>query len=132
MDECLFCKIIAKEIPADIVYEDDVVIAFLDIHPKAPGHTLVVPKVHSVDVATTTAEQFEKLSARLPKLGAAIMAAVDAQGFNLTFNNGAAAGQVIPHLHAHIISRFSKEVSGATTEVVDKEQLVKNIKTRLL
>lgn len=109
MESCLFCNIAARKIPAAIVFEDEAVVAFLDIHPVSPGHTLVIPKEHYEDVVSTPPNIFGTLASRLPKLGAAIASALKVDGFNVSFNNGAAAGQVIGHVHAHIIPRIKND-----------------------
>jgi histidine triad (HIT) family protein len=103
--ECIFCKIIAGEIPCDKVYEDDDVLAFLDINPTKPGHTLVVPKKHFLDLLDVDIETLKKIMAAAQKIGAAIKRGLNCGAFNIIQNNGAAAGQIVPHLHFHIIPR---------------------------
>ena len=103
-EDCLFCRIAAMEIPADIVFEDDQVIAFRDISPKAPVHILLIPRVHITSAASLN-------DANGPMLGR--MFAVAAQlardegiaksGFRLTTNSGPGAGQSVPHLHFHLM-----------------------------
>lgn len=107
MNDCIFCKIIRKEIPSNIVYEDDQVIAFLDISPVASGHTLVVPKEHSQDLFDTSPEVLQAWMDRVQKIAAAVRSAVGAEGIVLIQNSGAAAGQTVWHLHMHIIPRNS-------------------------
>ena len=106
MIDCLFCKIIAKEIPSACVYEDDAIVAFLDIHPTQPGHVLVVPRQHSEGFHDATPETLHRLIDATQKIAKAILVAVGSSAFNLEQNNGVIAGQVIPHLHFHIIPRF--------------------------
>ncbi len=105
MTDCLFCKIIAKEIPSAIVYEDDAAIAFLDIKPVNPGHTLVVPKKHSDGFHDAEPETLKHLILVTRKIANAVASAMGTTGFNLEENNGAIAGQVIPHLHFHVVPR---------------------------
>jgi histidine triad (HIT) family protein len=105
MENCLFCKIIAKEIPAQIVYEDESVIGFLDINPIQPGHTLVVPKIHSSGLHDATTQTLEIVIRATQKIANVLVRALDAEGFNVELNNGAVAGQLIPHLHFHNIPR---------------------------
>jgi histidine triad (HIT) family protein len=105
MTDCLFCKIIAKEIPSHGVYEDDHVYAFLDIKPVNPGHTLVVPKKHSEEFLSADEEVLKKLIVAMQKVAKGVVMAMRAPGFNLEQNNGAVAGQVVPHLHFHIVPR---------------------------
>jgi len=107
MADCLFCKIIAGDIPSAKVLETDDLVAFLDIGPVNKGHTLLVPKAHHESLADTPPEIMAKVGEALPKLAAAVVAATGAEGYNLHQSNGECAGQVIPHVHFHIIPRFS-------------------------
>ncbi len=109
MGECLFCKIVDKKLPADIVYEDDSVVAFLDIYPNNPGHTLVVSKNHFEDLLATPDGELAKLISAVKFLGDKIMQAVRADGFNIGVNTKPASGQVIFHTHFHIIPRFKDD-----------------------
>jgi histidine triad (HIT) family protein len=106
-NDCIFCKIIAGEIPATKVYEDEVVIAFLDIGPVSDGHTLVVPKEHYERLDACPAELSGQIGSRLGKIAGAVAAAMDCDGYNVLCNNGLAAGQLVKHLHFHIIPRNS-------------------------
>ena len=103
--DCIFCKIVADEIPSRRVYEDDDVIAFLDIAPLAPGHTLVIPRDHHVRFTDLDDDLAAAIGRVLPKLSRAVMAATRAEGFNLFQTNGACAGQAVDHVHVHIIPR---------------------------
>ncbi len=101
---CIFCRIVAREIPADIVYEDESIIAFKDINPLAPVHVLVVPRQH-LDSLDALSGASRELAAEL--LLAAIKVAEKlgvAGAYKLITNCGAAAGQVVPHLHFHLLS----------------------------
>ena len=109
MSECIFCKIVKKEIPSDFVYENDKIVAFLDIMPVNPGHTLVVPKAHHADVLETPDDVLFDMITRTKKIAAAIVKAVKADGFNLGVNTGPAAGQAVFHTHFHIIPRFDDD-----------------------
>lgn len=105
MDD-LFSKIIDGEIPAEKVYEDEHAVAFLDIRPVNPGHTLVVPRQKSRNLFDTPDEVLEKLAPIVKKIAIAVKEAVRADGINIHINNEPAAGQVIFHTHVHIIPRF--------------------------
>lgn len=105
MDSCVFCKIVAGEIPAVRIYEDEAVLAFLDIGPISDGHTLVIPKQHCAKVHECDPQILSSVAARLGKIAKAVVEAMDADGYNVLVNNGAAAGQVVEHLHFHIIPR---------------------------
>lgn len=107
MDDCIFCKIIAGKVPADKVYENDKIFAFLDIAPVNKGHTLVVPRAHHADLLETPDEVLSDMITRTKKIAAAVVKAVNADGFNIGVNTKPAAGQVVFHTHLHIIPRFS-------------------------
>lgn len=105
MSDCIFCKIAAGEIPAQKVFEDDSVIAFKDLSPKAPVHVLIVPKKHVQSVAHFTADD-KDLAAHIfvdvvPKLAAELGVADD--GFRLVMNTGDDGGQTVNHLHVHLL-----------------------------
>lgn len=102
---CIFCKIVAGEIPATKVYEDESVLAFLDIAPLSEGHTLLIPKEHAARLDDLSPEACSVLAATLPALGRAVSKAAEAQGYNVLNNNGPAAGQLVEHVHFHIIPR---------------------------
>ena len=105
-NETIFTKIIRREIPAEIVYEDAAVIAFLDINPNNPGHTLVVPKLWSNNGLDTGSDSLGAVMHVVHTLAPRIQKAVGADGINLMMNNEPAAGQIVPHTHVHIIPRF--------------------------
>ena len=102
---CIFCKIIAGEIPSYRVYEDETTLAFLDINPTNPGHTLVVPKKHLADIEEADEETLCQLTKIMKKVGLSLKNNLGAPGYNLGVNNGSAAGQLVPHLHFHVIPR---------------------------
>lgn len=105
MTDCIFCKIVAGDIPSVRVWEDDHTVAFLDINPLCAGHTLVIPKVHAERLTDLPAAVAGALLRPVPRLAAAIVAATGAEGFNVLQNNGRCAGQVVQHVHVHIIPR---------------------------
>jgi histidine triad (HIT) family protein len=108
MTDCLFCKIVRKEIPSNIVYETEDVLAFLDIKPVHPGHTLVVPKIHSHDFSEIDPVDREAVISACHKVANALIQ-VGADGVNVTTNVKPAAGQVIFHTHFHIIPRYEND-----------------------
>ncbi|HTL39577.1 MAG TPA: HIT family protein [Methylomirabilota bacterium] len=108
-ENCIFCKIIAGEVPADKIYEDEDVVAFMDIRPVSRGHALVVPKVHSDDFLSTNDEVLEAMIPKIKKLAQGVMRAMVAEGINISTNHGLAAGQSVFHLHFHLIPRFAKD-----------------------
>ncbi|OGE90458.1 MAG: hypothetical protein A2722_03030 [Candidatus Doudnabacteria bacterium RIFCSPHIGHO2_01_FULL_50_11] len=109
MGDCIFCKIISGHLPAHKVYEDEKILAFLDINPVNPGHTLVVPKRHFESMIDADDGTLSELTRIAKRLGGAMMKGLDAQGFNLGVNNGAAAGQVVFHVHYHLIPRMHSD-----------------------
>src|SRR3989344_2012885 len=109
ISDCLFCRIIRKEIPADIVYEDESIIAFFDINPANKGHTLVMPKNHSNNLLEDNEDDLKNISIAVKNIGNAIMKATDAEGLNIISNINSVAGQVIFHTHVHIVPRFKDD-----------------------
>ncbi len=104
-DDCLFCKMVTGQIPVTKIYEDEVVLAFLDIGPISDGHTLVIPKQHFEKLHDCPPELLGQVGSRLGKIAGAVAAAMNSDGYNVLCNNGRAAGQVIEHVHFHIIGR---------------------------
>jgi histidine triad (HIT) family protein len=105
MEGCLFCRMVASEIPVAKVYEDEAVLAFLDIAPVSDGHTLVIPKRHCTRIDECPPDTLAEVTARLGRIAEAVVESVEADGYNVLSNNGKAAGQVVDHLHFHIIPR---------------------------
>jgi histidine triad (HIT) family protein len=104
MSKTLFEKIIAREIPAAIVYEDDLVVAFQDINPKAPKHVLIVPRKPIPRLAEATPDDLQVLGHLLLKAAeVANQLGLAQSGYRLVFNNGPDAGEAVPHLHCHIL-----------------------------
>ncbi|ARZ70204.1 histidine triad nucleotide-binding protein [Streptomyces sp. HU2014] len=102
--DCLFCKIVAGEVPATVVRETDTTVAFRDINPQAPTHVLVIPKVHHPDAATLAAAEPQIAADILREAGhVAAAEGVDASGFRIVFNTGSGAGQTVFHAHAHVL-----------------------------
>ena len=109
MSDCLFCKIVAGDIPAEKLYEDDDVLVFKDIAPQAPVHFLVIPKKHIVDPSSVT-EEDEKLVGKLMRVGTQVAEEQGVgDGFRIVFNNGAKAGQTVFHIHMHILGGRSMQ-----------------------
>jgi len=106
MTDCIFCKIVRKEIPATVVHENERALVFLDIKPTNPGHLLIVPKKHFADYASTSEEALRDMAVAAKRMGNALMTALGAPGFNIAVNNGRAANQLVDHVHVHVIPRF--------------------------
>lgn len=109
-DQCVFCKIVRGEIPSKKIYEDKHVIAFLDINPANPGHTLVVPKKHSEDITSSDEDDIDKCMHVVKKIVADLKGKLHAIGVNVMQNNGKAAGQIVSHTHFHVIPRFENDI----------------------
>ncbi|MBI4133784.1 HIT family protein [Candidatus Uhrbacteria bacterium] len=109
METCIFCEIIKGGIPSHRVFETDSVLAFLDIHPTNPGHTIVVPKVHHAAYSEAPDEVLADLARTVKQIAPAITQAVSASAWNLIVNNGRDSGQIIFHTHWHIVPRFADD-----------------------
>ena len=108
-NDCVFCAICAGELPSFKVYEDELVLAYLDINPFTKGHALVIPKSHTQGLLDTSDETLAAVVARVKKVAAHLKDALPCDGFNILQNNGEAAGQTVKHLHFHIVPRYGKE-----------------------
>ncbi|MGT2888175.1 HIT family protein [Streptococcus didelphis] len=126
MEDCIFCKIINGDIPSSKVYEDEQVLAFLDITQTTPGHTLLVPKKHVRNVLEMDQETASLTFARLPKIARALKKATKAPAMNIINNNEDLAGQTVFHAHIHLLPRYDKNDGISiqyTTHEPDFEQL---------
>lgn len=131
MADCLFCKIIKKEIPSEVVYEDDFALAVLDVNPRALGHTMVLPKTHSENIIDLPVEQIGSLFEAVQKVVLLLNKTFFPDGFTIGLNQGRAAGQVIDHLHIHIIPRWLNDGGSSLHSVVNnppKENLAETAK----
>ncbi len=106
MDACIFCKIIKKEIPATLIYQDELVTAFLDIAPINKGHVLVIPNQHFASPASIDEVTAGRVMHVGAQIGIALKRALGADGYNLHLADGTAAGQVVGHMHLHVVPRF--------------------------
>ncbi|WLR42845.1 HIT family protein [Bacillus carboniphilus] len=108
MEDCIFCKIVNGEIPSAKVFENEHVIAFLDISQVSKGHTLVVPKKHKKDLFELSNEDAKQIFEVVPKIASSIKNQFNAIGLNILNNNGESAGQTVFHFHMHILPRYGK------------------------
>ncbi|MEQ9097260.1 MAG: HIT family protein [Phycisphaerales bacterium] len=108
----IFDKIIAGEIPCHKVYEDDHVLAFLDVAPLSRGHTLVIPKERAAQMDQLSDESAAAIGRVLPRICRAVLKATGATAYNLLQNNGAQAHQAVMHLHVHVIPRYPEKAEG--------------------
>lgn len=106
--DCVFCKIVAGEIPTDIVYQDEHTLAFLDIQPSATGHTLVIPKKHAESIFDVDEVTLARTMETVRKVAPAVRDGAEAKGVHINSNHGAAAGQIVFHLHFHILPRHDR------------------------
>jgi histidine triad (HIT) family protein len=103
---CVFCEIVKGNLPSKAVFENEEVFAFLDIKPTNPGHVLIVPKKHSVNIEETDSNTLADLMSAAKIIGRRLKENLNVPGYNLIINNDPVAGQVIPHLHLHLIPRY--------------------------
>lgn len=108
MTTCIFCKIIEGTIPSVKVYEDEHVLAFMDIMPVSKGHVLLIPKTHRENIYDLSEDEASRLFAAAPKIANALKAEFKPAGMNLLQNNGAHAGQAVFHFHLHFIPRYDE------------------------
>ena len=118
MENCIFCKIVAKEVPNYTVYEDDFVLAFLDIFPHAQGHTVVIPKKHFADLSAMTETEWQKMALALKRVQEKLQIALAPNGFNLGINDQPAGGQVVPHVHWHVFPRYEGDGGGSVHSII--------------
>lgn len=112
MNDCIFCKIIKGEIPGKFVYKDDTLVAFYDIHPKAPVHVLLLPVKHAAslqDVNDGDKELLGKLMLAVNKIAQKL--GIAQSGYKVVINNGKASGQLVFHLHIHLLGGWKEKVS---------------------
>lgn len=120
---CLFCKIIAGEIPCQRVFENDKVFAFLDIGPVSKGHTLFVPKTHALNLSEGSRDDAVALMEAIHEVAPRVMKALGASGYNLGMNHGEVAGQEVMHTHLHVMPRYEGQPRNFTKTHPSKEEL---------
>jgi len=133
---CIFCKIVRKQAQASIIYEDETVMAFLDIRPLNLRHTLVIPKKHYVDIFDTPDNVLSDVHTLSKKISYAVKKASNADGISIIHQNGKAAGQDIFHLHVHVVPRFEGQKMPGFSELQEVERnkldnIAKKIKQEL-
>lgn len=106
---CIFCKIVRGDIPSLKVYEDDYILAFLDISPVSFGHVLVIPKIHSRNLDDVDDLMLSYLMRGVKRIGQALKRGLGVDGYNVIINNGSVAGQLIDHCHIHVVPRRSDD-----------------------
>lgn len=130
---CVFCKIINNEIPCYKVYEDDKVLAFLDVKPVNPGHTLVIPKTHYQNLEEISEDDLSSLMIAVKKVGKLLKEKLNVIGYNVHENNDLIAGQAVPHIHFHIIPRVEgdglEHWLGGEYKEGEAEEVLKKLKS---
>ncbi|GBE55354.1 MAG TPA: HIT family protein [Euryarchaeota archaeon] len=125
MQDCIFCRIVKGEIPCHMVYEDRYIIAFLDINPMTEGHTLVVSKEHIESFSDTSSYIATNIAESSVKIAGALKKALKPEGFNYFINEGKVAGQLVMHLHMHVVPRYGdddvKFEAGSKVELDEEE-----------
>jgi len=116
--DCIFCKIIAKEAPAHIVYEDAAAVAILDMRPRAPGHTMVLPRPHAATILEAERDALCPLFQAVRETVRLLSRTLAPDGFTIGINHGKVSGQVIEHLHVHIIPRYQGDGGGSLHSIV--------------
>ena len=109
MEDCLFCKIVKGELPSSKLYEDEDTLAFLDLFPVNKGHSLVIPKEHYETIFDIPEDILSKVSSVMKNVADAVKKGVNSEGISIAQSNGKDAGQVIPHIHFHVIPRFKND-----------------------
>ena len=128
---CVFCEIVKGTAQAYIIYEDEQFIAILDKYPISIGHSLVLPKTHCERVKDLSQRDFCALYARVHALNALITARVNASASHISINDGAAANQLVPHVHVHIIPRNEDDSAGFTSRKLLRDEEMKQIMQKL-
>lgn len=118
MDDCIFCKMVRKEIAVEMIYEDDAVLAFLDVHPIAPGHALVIPKIHAETLLDMRKENVGPFFESVQHIVGMVQKGLSPEAFTLGFNHGRWAGQAVEHMHFHIIPRWKNDGGKSIHSVV--------------
>jgi histidine triad (HIT) family protein len=128
---CVFCDIVSKTTPAYIIYEDQGYVAFLDKYPISIGHTLVLPKAHFERVNNMSQREFCALYSRVHALNQLITSTMGAAASHISINDGAAANQLIPHVHVHIIPRSPNDNAGFTARKLMRPEQMEEVRKKL-
>lgn len=128
---CVFCDIVSKTTPAYIIYEDEGYVAFLDKYPISIGHTLVLPKTHFERVNNMPQRDFCALYSRVYALNQLITSRMGAAASHISINDGAAANQLIPHVHVHIIPRSPNDSAGFTARKLLRPEQMEEVRKKL-
>ncbi|MFH1346628.1 MAG: HIT family protein [Spirochaetota bacterium] len=132
--DCLFCKIANKEIPAQIIYESVDATAVLDVNPRAPGHTMVLPKIHAANILELPDEKIGGVFKAVKETTDLLNKKLKSDGFTIGINHGKVSGQTVEHLHIHVIPRWTGDGGGSIHSVVDNgsKESLEEIKNKLI
>lgn len=119
MSGCLFCRIANKELPSAVIYEDETTLAFLDIHPRSPGHAMIVPKKHFENIIDLPETEIGPLFIAVKRVVDLLQKTLQPRGFTIGINHGKVSGQEIDHLHVHVIPRYDQDGGGSIHSVVN-------------
>jgi histidine triad (HIT) family protein len=119
--DCIFCKIGVKEIPSQMIYEDEHAFAILDITPRAPGHAMVMPKLHAATILELPESEIGPLFSAVKAVTAKLEKVMKPDGFTIGINHGDASGQTVKHLHVHVIPRWKNDGGGSIHSVVSNQ-----------
>ncbi|MBI3660372.1 HIT family protein [Candidatus Acetothermia bacterium] len=134
MKDCIFCKIVRGELSSHKIYEDEFSLAFLDIYPFTEGHTMVIPKQHYQTIQEMPAELVGKIFETVSIVTGKVEHAMGAVATTIGINNGRGAGQVVPHLHVHIVPRYENDGGGNLHSIVQKptQNSLETVKKKIL
>lgn len=132
--ECLFCKILAGDIKGEMIMEDEHAYAFLDIHPRAPGHTMVIPKYHARTLLELPEAEVGPLFLMVQRVAKTLKEKLAADGLTIGANQGRVSGQEVDHLHIHCIPRYNNDHGGSVQSVVNNppQESIQEIKAKIL
>lgn len=134
MSNCLFCEIAKKDVPADVIYEDESALAVLDVHPLAPGHAMVLSKVHAENILDLPETRVGPLFLAVRNVTGLLKRALAPDGFTIGINHGKDAGQAVGHLHIHVIPRYKDDGGTSIHGVVNNPptESLAEIKSKIL
>ena len=131
MIKCIFCDIIGGELPSHVIYDDDDCLVILDKYPIDNGHSLIITKQHYEKITDMNTNDISKLFSKIPKIVNAIIKATGADAFSIAQNNGKAAKQIIPHVHVHIIPRYSNKGTVWTKRNIPDDSELENLSKKI-
>lgn len=132
--DCLFCKIVKKEIPSEVIYENEEALSFLDVNPFALGHALVISKSHAENISGLRDEAVGPVFQAVKKVTGMLKKALGPEGFTIGINHGRISGQMVPHFHIHVIPRYPGDGGGSIHSVVENrpKESIKETKEKII